>query len=128
MEKLHRDPLNIKNWRPLTLMNVDYKLFSKIIANRIQEIINDIIHNDQTGFMKGSFIGENLLYLTSLIEYCEKNAISAIIISFDFEKAFGKVEWSVFDAILEFFNFGQQIRLLITSNRHGKCSIIEWIH
>ena len=74
--------LEIKNWRPLTLLNVDYKIFSKTIANRIQLVFNDIIHKDQTGFMTGRYMGGgDLLQLTTLLEHCE----DALIIIFDFE-------------------------------------------
>ena len=48
IEKPETGILEIKNWRPLTLLNVDYKIFSNLIANRIQEVLDDIIHRDQT--------------------------------------------------------------------------------
>ena len=54
-------------------MNVDYKIFTKIIALRLQEVMGSIIHRDQSGFMKGRYIGENLIELLSTIEYCKKN-------------------------------------------------------
>ena len=49
-----KDRINtlLKNWRPLTLLNQDYKLAAKVIANRIKGVLEDIIHNDQTGFIK----------------------------------------------------------------------------
>ena len=59
--------------------------------------------------MRGRYIGENLLQLTSLIEYCKNNMINAVVISFDFEKAFDKIEWNVLDRILQFFHFGPNI-------------------
>ena len=59
--------------------------------------------------MRGRYIGENILELTT-IEYCNKHQINALIISFDFEKAFDKVEWSVLNGMLKFVNFGPNIR------------------
>ena len=106
MEKLDRGPLLVSNWRPLSLLNVNYKLFAKLLAIRLQEVLNEIIHPDQTGFIKGRYIGENLLDLTSTIEYCNQNNIEGIIVSFDFEKAFDRVESNVLNKVLEFFNFG----------------------
>ena len=61
MEKTGHDSLLLTNWRPLTLLNVDYKIFSKTIANRLQEVMDDITHRDQSGFMRGRYIGENLV-------------------------------------------------------------------
>ena len=72
IEKLAKDSLWIANWRPLTLMNVDYKIFAKILATRIQKVIDPLIHADQSGFLKGTYISENLLELLTTIEYCQK--------------------------------------------------------
>ena len=47
----------IKNWRPLSLLNTDYKIAAKAIANRIKSVLPNVINNDQTGFLKGRFIG-----------------------------------------------------------------------
>ena len=83
-------------------MNVDYKIFTKLVANRMSPFMNKLVDRDQTGFIKGCYIGENLLNLTSVIEYCELEKINAIIISFDFRKAFDRVEWDVVDQVLVF--------------------------
>ena len=51
--------LNLKNWRPITLLNVDYKIALKAIAKRMEPVLPILIHSDQTGFIKGRYIGEN---------------------------------------------------------------------
>ena len=48
----------LKNWRPITLLNTIYKIGSGCIANRIKIFLDKLIHTDQTGFIKGRFIGE----------------------------------------------------------------------
>ena len=50
----------VKNWRPLTLLNYDYKIATKAIASRIKTVLPKFISGDQTGFIKGRFIGENI--------------------------------------------------------------------
>ena len=50
----------LQNWRPITLLNVDYKAASKAIAKRIEPVLSSLIHPDQTGFVKGRYIGETL--------------------------------------------------------------------
>ena len=58
--KKDAEPYFIKNWRPITLLNNDYKIVAKAIANRIKLVLPSLINHDQTGFLKGRFIGENI--------------------------------------------------------------------
>ena len=53
LEKIDKDMLLLPSWRPLSLLNADYKIFSKILANRIQPLLKEVIHPSQTGFLKG---------------------------------------------------------------------------
>ena len=52
--------IELSNWRPPTLLNVDYKILAKIIGRRIKSVLPALIHSDQTGFIKGRFIGQNV--------------------------------------------------------------------
>ena len=78
----------IKNWRPITLLNTDYKIAAKALANRIKSVLPSIINNDQTGFMKNRFIGENIRLIDCIIQYAAKENISGLLLFIDFEKAF----------------------------------------
>ena len=44
---------DLSNWRPITLLNMDYKIASKVIAKRIEKVLTPLIHSDQTGFIEG---------------------------------------------------------------------------
>ena len=57
--KKDAEPNLIKNWRPITLLNCDHKIAAKAIANRLKKFIPKLVKSDQTGFIKGRFIGEN---------------------------------------------------------------------
>ena len=59
--------IELKNWRPITLLNVDYKIASKAIARRIEPMLPRLIHGDQTGFIKGRYIGENIRLINDLM-------------------------------------------------------------
>ena len=59
----------LKNWRPITLLNFDYKIATKSIASRIPKVQSKIVNNDQTGSLKGRFIGENITLIDSIINY-----------------------------------------------------------
>ena len=87
LEKPGKDKLLIENWRPLTLLCCDYKIFSKILSNRIEFVINDLIHSDQSGFIKGRSIAQNLLDLNSVIMYAEKENIPMVVCAFDFAQS-----------------------------------------
>ena len=92
LPKKDKDPMYVKNHRPITLLNTDYKIIAKVMANRLKSCLNEIIHEDQTGFMKGRNIGSNIRTITDLIEYCDSNDIPGSIVLLDIEKAFDSVE------------------------------------
>ena len=103
----------LKNWRPIILLNCDYKIAAKSIASRIRKVLPKIINNDQTGFLKNRFIGENIRLLDSIINYTNTEQIPGLLLFVDFEKAFGSVEWSFMEKPLKYYNFG--------------ASLVEWI-
>jgi len=69
----------LSNWRPITLLNVDYKILAKVIARRIESVLPKLIHSDQTGFINGrKIIGQNVRLLNDLLEYTEVKKIPGI--------------------------------------------------
>ena len=107
--KKDTEPYHVKNWRPITLLNCDYKIAAKAIANRLRNVIPKIINNDQTGFLKGRFIGENIRLIDGIINHTESNKIPGLLLFLDFEKAFDTVEWPFIWKTLDSFNFGRSI-------------------
>ena len=103
-----KDRLLLKNWRPISLLNVDYKLLSKTLANRLTPILSTIIHPNQTGFMKGRNIGENIRILYDSIDFTKKNNKQGIILALDFEKAFDSLEWNFIIEVLKKFDFSKR--------------------
>ena len=59
--------LELQNWRPITLHNVYCKIATKAIAKRIEPYLPTLIHSDQTGFIKGRYIGENIRLIEDVI-------------------------------------------------------------
>ena len=109
LPKKDKDPLKIKNWRPISLLNTDYKILSKCIANHIKKILHNIIHYDQTGFLQGRYIGENIIKILALLDYCAQNEVNGYLITVDFEKAFDYLEHSHIHRCLKYFGFGPKI-------------------
>ena len=58
---------DIKNWRPICLLNADYKLLSKVLAERIKSVLPKIIHSDQKGGVDGRYIGENIRLIEDVL-------------------------------------------------------------
>uniref|UniRef100_A0A670HXI2 Reverse transcriptase domain-containing protein n=1 Tax=Podarcis muralis TaxID=64176 RepID=A0A670HXI2_PODMU len=92
--KADSDRLDIKNYRPISLLNNDYKIFAGIMANRLKKYLNKVIHKDQAGFLPGRQIKDNVRHVINIIEYLERrNDIPAALIFIDAEKAFDNVSW-----------------------------------
>ena len=107
--------LLLSNWRPITLLNTDYKIASKVIAKRIKRVLPSIIHPDQTGFMKGRYIGQNIRLINDIIQQTELQKIPGILLFLDFQKAFDTLEWSFIQHTLNLFNFGNSIKKWISA-------------
>ena len=73
--KKDADPNLIKNWRQLTLLNCDYKIASKVIANRIKMVLPELISEDQSGFIKNRCISDNIRTLDNAIKYAENKGL-----------------------------------------------------
>ena len=99
----------LKNWRPLTLLDTVYKIASGTIANRLKLVLNNLINKDQTGFVKGRYIGENTRLIYDLLNYTEKNDIPGLLLLIDFEKAFDSLSWQFIQKALKFLNFGPSL-------------------
>ena len=104
----------MKNWRPITLLNVSYKILSSVIAKRIKSVLPNIIHENQKGFLSGRYIGENTRLLYDVINNCNNKNIPGFILLLDFEKAFDSISWKYINKVLRFFNFGENLIKWIT--------------
>ena len=106
IDKKDKDRTYLENWRPISLVNADSKLASKVISNRIKKVLPRIIHYYQSGFIKGRFIGEVARSILDIIDHTETLKFSGILRFIDFEKAFDSIEWDFLYQSLEAFNFG----------------------
>ena len=95
---------SVKNWRPISLINVDSKLLSKVFATRVKKILPEIIHTDQRGCIQGRFIGQNIRLIEDIVHEMDDDKI---ILMLDQEKAFDRVEWTWLFKVLNRFSFSE---------------------
>ena len=104
--KKYKDRLFLKNWRPISLLNTDYKIIAKILASRMKKVIHLVIDEDQTGYIQGRFIGQNIRTIEDIIFFCDSENKPGIVLTVDYEKAFDSLNWNFMFKALEMFNFG----------------------
>lgn len=83
-----KDPKQCSSYRPISLLNVDQKIFTSIMANRLLDILPFIINLDQTGFVKNRFLSDNVRRTLNVIDYSRKTKQQMIVLTLDAEKAF----------------------------------------
>ena len=108
--KANKDTRYIKNLRPITLLNTDYKIIEKAIANKMLPALEHIIHKDQRGFMKNRRISVNIRKMLDIMHQVQKEDLETVVLSLDFVKCFDKCSFSILHGSLEFFGFGEIIK------------------
>jgi hypothetical protein len=82
----------IQQYRPICLLNVSYKIFTKVTTNRLGSVADKVVSPTQTTFIKGRNILEGVVILHEIHELHRKK-LSGVILKLDFEKAYDKVRW-----------------------------------
>ena len=123
--KKSKNDLLLKNWRPISILCVDLKIWSKAIANRLEETV-DLIGKQQNGFIKNRSIFNNILTTSEVISHLNRNwKESGVIVTIDFEKCFDRVSHGSIVKTFEYFGFGNQfIRMLkLMFNKLELCTV-----
>lgn len=99
------NPRTIADYRPITLLNTDYKILMKVLANRLKPLLPHLIEKEQICGVPGRNIFWNLSALRNIVEYLQAHPTEqAAILSLDFEKAFDRVNHSFLFMVLEKLN------------------------
>ena len=80
------------------------------LALRVKEVQPEIINNTQTGYVEGRFIGENIRFISDILNFTIDQDIEGIALFIDFEKAFDSVEWEYLFKVLDTFQFGSDFK------------------
>ena len=103
-DKKNKDDL--KFYRPISLLNTDYKIIAKTLANRLKCVLPHIIHPDQSYGIPGRTIQDNIIFTNAMFSYIEQKNIPAIYLNIDQEKAFDRVPHQYLFETIEKFGFG----------------------
>lgn len=106
--KENKDNENCANFRPVSMLNVDYKLYTSILTKRFETFISELIDEDQTGFVSGRQTQDNIRRSLQVIHTITKSKTKAALISLDAEKAFDRVNWDFLYLTLEKFGLKQE--------------------
>ena len=116
----------LKNWRPISLLSVLYKLLSSAIAERLKTVLDKLVSKCQTGFIKGRFIGESTRLIYDIMNYTEVKNKNGLLMLIDFEKAFDSISWKFMYNILQLLGFSESfIRWIKLMNTDLNASILQ---
>lgn len=98
--------LFLDNWRPICLLNNDYKILATIFAERLKTVLDSIIDQTQSGFMKNRHIANNIRLVLDILDYSHLISDQSFILFLDFYKAFDTLEHNYIFLSLKRFGFG----------------------
>ena len=111
IEKKDGDKRLIKNWRPISLLNVDMKLISKALASRLKSVF--IVNENQVPYVSNRFISESGRLISDVLEITDSLDIEGILMTAHINKAFNSINHSVLMCVLKKFGFGNDFPKLM---------------
>lgn len=98
-----------KTCRPITLLDVLYKLISGSLSYRILPIIDYVVLETRSGFIKGRYIGENTGSVHDFMSFTESSNTTVLLVLINFGKAFNFVSWIFIFNVFNYFGFGNYV-------------------
>jgi len=115
---------NIKQFRPICLLNVVYKIITKVLTARLTKVATKVIGENQTAFVPGRFILDGVVILHEVLHELRRKKKQGIILKLDFEKTYDKVRWSFLQEVLERKHFASKwIGWIMAAVMGGKVAI-----
>ena len=117
------DATRIQQYRPICVLNVSFKIFTKVATNRLNHVAKTVVSPTQTAFMPGRNIMEGVVILHETIHELHTKNRDGIILKIDFEKAYDKVKWPFLQQTLRMKGFSSKwcrwIECMVTGGSVG---------
>ena len=94
------NPEEVRQWRPITILNSAYKILAKALSLRLQPLLETLIHPTQTGFVKGRSILDNIFTFWEAVSIARLREEDMAILLLDFEKAYDRVDWGFLEGTM----------------------------
>jgi exonuclease III len=120
------DLSQLKNWRPISLLNCVYKIISRAVNNRLQKLAPMILSRAQKGFVKNRYIQECLINVIEKIAFCNTTGTPAIVLAIDQSRAFDTISHDYMTSVFRFFNFGDRFIRLMNGIGTNRTACLIW--
>ena len=107
LKKKGKDKRLISNWRPISILNADYKIISKIFAYRLKKVLPNLISSQQTAYVAERCINESGRLISDLLSVTKKMKVKDYLVTNDIEKAFDSLDHTFRISALEKYGFGK---------------------
>ncbi|KAL4569231.1 hypothetical protein LXL04_024866 [Taraxacum kok-saghyz] len=107
------NPTNIKDYRPISLIGIQYIIIAKLLAIRLAGVIGEIVSTEQSGFIKGKQILDGPVMVNEIVKWAKKSKYNMMMFKVDFEKAYYSLSWDFLDRMMEFMGCGDKWRIWI---------------
>ena len=119
-----RDANNVKPFRPICLLNVSFKIFTKLLIDRLSTKAQDLVAPSQTAFIKGRYIVDGVVMLHEVVHELHSKKMQGVLFKIDFEKAYDSISWDFVEEVLTRKGFDHKLKHWIMSTiKEGKVCI-----
>ena len=116
------DAKDVKQFRPICLLNVSFKIFTRLLMGRLDKVADKLISPSQTAFIKGRFIYDGAVMLHEVVHELKQKKLQGVLLKIDFEKAYDSISWKFVERVLQRKGFDNRLTQWIMSTvRGGEC-------